>query len=138
MVLLVREDLPEEVLLAVRTGWVKESGVVSSTISPPAINTTRWAARRAKPISWGTTSLVVIPLLGSRGHHVEDTVGCAVTRWRGWCEVSCGSLHVPMDPSGRLWERGCVEPQRGNKWRCRTARDRLEVLGEHDGSGERA
>jgi hypothetical protein len=106
MVLLVREDLPEEVLLAVRTGWVKESGVVSSTISPPAINTTRWAARRAKPISWGTTSLVVIP-----------SSAVVVITWR--------------TPSGVL-SPGGVDGVRSHAGRCTSRWTRVDVSGSED------
>jgi hypothetical protein len=94
VVLLVREDLPEEVLGAVRTGLVKNvSGGASSTISPSDMNTTRLAARRAKPISWVTTSMVM-PSLAEGGHHVEDLLDhLGVERGGGLVEQHDLGLH---------------------------------------------
>ena len=37
----------------------KVSGSADSTIRPASMNTTRLAARRAKPISWVTTTIVM-------------------------------------------------------------------------------
>jgi len=65
VVLLVRKDFPRKSLARSERGLVKNvSGGASSTISPSDMNTTRCAARRAKPISWVTTSMVM-PSLAS-------------------------------------------------------------------------
>jgi hypothetical protein len=68
----VREDLPEEVLRAVRTGWLKKvSGGASSTISPSAMKTTGWAARAGQAHLVGRYQHRQA-LLGQRGYHVEE------------------------------------------------------------------
>src|SRR5690606_28224256 len=52
--------LPRKSLARSDFGVVKKvSGSVSSTIAPSAMNSTRSPARRAKPISWLTTSMVM-------------------------------------------------------------------------------
>jgi hypothetical protein len=69
----VGEDLAEEVLGAIALGVGEELlGGGLSTIWPSARKTTRWAALRAKPISWVTTTMVM-PCWRA-DHDVEDLV----------------------------------------------------------------
>ena len=57
---LVAEDLAEKSRARSERGLEKKSsGAASSTMEPSAMNTTRFAARRAKPISWVTTTIVM-------------------------------------------------------------------------------
>jgi hypothetical protein len=62
---------------------VKNSrGVLLDDLAPSAMKTTRSAARRAKPISWVTTT-IVMPDLASSSHHVEHLVDHLGVEGRG-------------------------------------------------------
>ena len=67
------ENLAEEIPGTIGRRVVEElAGSVASTMAPSAMKITRFAASRANPISWVTTSMVM-PSRASR-HHVEHLV----------------------------------------------------------------